>query len=93
MQSMPIWWRWCYWLSPPAWTLYGIITSQLGDITAPLRLTDETRLPVPVQEFLRDYFGYERDFLGVVAGVHVALVVTIAIVFGLCIKFLNFQRR
>ncbi|XP_024534219.1 ABC transporter G family member 37 isoform X1 [Selaginella moellendorffii] len=91
--SMPIWWRWCYWLSPPAWTLYGIITSQLGDITAPLRLTDETRLPVPVQEFLRDYFGYERDFLGVVAGVHVALVVTIAIVFGLCIKFLNFQRR
>ncbi|EFJ25271.1 ATP-binding cassette transporter [Selaginella moellendorffii] len=91
--SMPIWWRWCYWLSPPAWTLYGIITSQLGDITAPLRLTDETRQPVPVQEFLRDYFGYEHDFLGVVAGVHVALVVTIAVVFGLCIKFLNFQRR
>ncbi|KAI4365646.1 hypothetical protein MLD38_021612 [Melastoma candidum] len=26
--QIPIWWRWYYWASPVAWTLYGLVTSQ-----------------------------------------------------------------
>ncbi|BBN01006.1 hypothetical protein Mp_2g03890 [Marchantia polymorpha subsp. ruderalis] len=29
---IPGWWVWFYWISPVAWTLYGLITSQLGDV-------------------------------------------------------------
>ncbi|KAF3673549.1 Pleiotropic drug resistance protein 3 [Capsicum annuum] len=29
---MPIWWRWYYWACPVAWTLYGLVASQFGDI-------------------------------------------------------------
>ncbi|KAI3816188.1 hypothetical protein L1987_15879 [Smallanthus sonchifolius] len=28
--QIPIWWRWYYWGSPVAWTLYGLITSHVG---------------------------------------------------------------
>ncbi|KAG6677538.1 hypothetical protein I3842_14G032500 [Carya illinoinensis] len=31
--QIPIWWRWYYWAYPVAWTLYGLVTSQVGDKT------------------------------------------------------------
>ncbi|PHU19129.1 Pleiotropic drug resistance protein 1 [Capsicum chinense] len=77
---MPIWWRWYYWACPVAWTLYGLVASQFGDIES-------------VEEFLRRYFGFKRDFLGVVAGVLVAYAVVFAFIFAFAIKAFNFQRR
>ena len=38
LQQIPIWWRWYYWASPVAWTLYGLITSQVGDKNASLEI-------------------------------------------------------
>ncbi|PQQ21261.1 pleiotropic drug resistance protein 1 [Prunus yedoensis var. nudiflora] len=29
---IPIWWRWYYWACPVAWTLYGLVASQFGDL-------------------------------------------------------------
>ncbi|KAG5141732.1 hypothetical protein JHK82_017427 [Glycine max] len=31
--SIPVWWRWYYWACPVAWTIYGLVASQFGDIT------------------------------------------------------------
>ncbi|KAF3450289.1 hypothetical protein FNV43_RR06369 [Rhamnella rubrinervis] len=84
---IPIWWRWFYWACPLAWTLYGLVASQFGDVKEMME-TDET-----VEDFLRDYFGYEHKFLGVVATVAVGFAVLFAFVFALSIKILNFQRR
>ncbi|PHT49414.1 Pleiotropic drug resistance protein 3 [Capsicum baccatum] len=84
---MPIWWRWYYWACPVTWTLYGLVASQFGDIETQLT-HDES-----VEEFLRRYFGYKRDFLGVVAGVLVAYAVVFAFIFAFAIKAFNFQRR
>ncbi|RZC82270.1 hypothetical protein C5167_045059 [Papaver somniferum] len=36
--QIPIWWRWYYWASPVAWTLYGLVTSQVGDRTNELQI-------------------------------------------------------
>ncbi|WMV48222.1 hypothetical protein MTR67_041607 [Solanum verrucosum] len=83
---MPIWWRWYYWCCPVAWTLYGLVASQFGDIQTPLG--NET-----VEKFLRRYFGFRHDFLPVVAGVLVAYVVVFAFTFAFAIKAFNFQRR
>ncbi|XP_059287192.1 pleiotropic drug resistance protein 1-like [Lycium ferocissimum] len=84
---MPIWWRWYYWANPVAWTLYGLLASQFGDLQNKLT-NDET-----VEQFLRRYFGFKHDFLGVVAVVIVAYVVVFAFTFALAIKTFNFQKR
>ncbi|EFJ21485.1 hypothetical protein SELMODRAFT_443490 [Selaginella moellendorffii] len=89
--AIPVWWRWYYWASPPAWSLYGLLTSQLGDVTTPLFRADGEE--TTVERFLRSYFGFRHDFLGVVAGVHVGLVVVFAVCFAICIKVFNFQNR
>ncbi|PHT48745.1 Pleiotropic drug resistance protein 1 [Capsicum baccatum] len=84
---IPIWWRWYYWACPVAWTLYGLVASQFGDIQTKLS-DDET-----VEQYLRRYFGFKHDFLGIVAAVIVALPVMFALTFALSIKAFNFQRR
>ncbi|KAK4355026.1 hypothetical protein RND71_027220 [Anisodus tanguticus] len=85
--SMPIWWRWYYWACPVAWTLYGLVTSQFGDLQN--KIADEET----VEQFLRRYFGFKHDFLGVVAVVTIAYAVVFAFTFALAIKVFNFQKR
>lgn len=48
---------------------------------------------VSVKEFLKSYFGFEEDFLGVVAAVIVAFTVLFAAVFATAINVFNFQNR
>ncbi|KAI7983286.1 Pleiotropic drug resistance protein 2 [Camellia lanceoleosa] len=88
---IPIWWRWYYWCSPVAWTIYGIFTSQVGDKTSPLTLTDGSR--TTVKEFLKSSMGFDYDFLIPVVFAHIGWVLLFFFVFAYGIKFLNFQRR
>jgi len=46
-----------------------------------------------VEEFVRNYFGFEYDFLGVVAIVVVSFSVFFALIFTFGIKAFNFQKR
>ncbi|KAJ8542268.1 hypothetical protein K7X08_017134 [Anisodus acutangulus] len=89
--QIPIWWRWYYWGSPVAWTIYGLVTSQVGD------KKDNVEVPgvgeIPLKLYLKEYLGFEYDFLGVVSVAHVAWAVLFCFVFAYGIKFLNFQRR
>ncbi|KAF3450815.1 hypothetical protein FNV43_RR06904 [Rhamnella rubrinervis] len=84
---IPVWWRWYYWACPVAWTLYGMVASQFGDIEDPLD-SGET-----VKHFLRRYFGFRHDFLGVVAAVILSFTVLFAFIFAFSIKAFNFQKR
>ncbi|KAL4182513.1 hypothetical protein AMTRI_Chr11g150490 [Amborella trichopoda] len=88
---IPIWWRWYYWVCPVAWTLYGLITSQVGQIDHEMQIPGQD--PQTVREFLKNSLGYEYSFLGAVVGVHVGIVVLFVLVFAFGIKYLNFQRR
>ncbi|XP_045828646.1 pleiotropic drug resistance protein 2-like [Trifolium pratense] len=89
--QIPIWWRWYYWACPTAWTVYGLVTSQLGD--------KETLIEVPgagtisVKSYLNEQMGFEYDFLGVVAVAHIVFVLVFLFVFAYGIKVLNFQKR
>ncbi|KAM3688044.1 hypothetical protein ACJW31_10G120800 [Castanea mollissima] len=84
---IPIWWRWYYWACPVAWTLYGLFASQYGDVKDLLE-SGET-----VEDFLRNYFGFRNDFLGVVAAVIVGIPVLFGFIFALSIKAFNFQKK
>ncbi|KAI3803436.1 hypothetical protein L1987_31587 [Smallanthus sonchifolius] len=85
--KIPIWWRWYYWANPLAYTLYGVIVSQYGDFDDVLT-SGET-----VKGYLDRYYGFRHDFLGLLAGVHVGLVLIFAFIFAYSIKTFNFQKR
>ncbi|KAK7284172.1 hypothetical protein RJT34_18913 [Clitoria ternatea] len=87
---IPVWWRWYSWANPVAWSLYGLVASQYGDINQRLESTDGR---TTVEGFVRSYFGFKHDFLGVVAAVLVAFPVVFALVFAISVKMFNFQRR
>ncbi|XP_062167430.1 ABC transporter G family member 39 isoform X2 [Alnus glutinosa] len=89
--QIPIWWRWYYWASPVAWTLYGLVTSQVGDKNAVLEVPGIGN--VPLKLFLKGGWGFEYDFLPYVAAAHVVWVFIFFFVFAYGIKFFNFQRR
>ncbi|KAK6945027.1 hypothetical protein RJ641_026129 [Dillenia turbinata] len=59
---------------------YGNVDSKLD--------TGET-----VAEFVENYFGFRYDYLGLVAGVLVALSVIFILTFAYSIKKLNFHKR
>ncbi|RXI04741.1 hypothetical protein DVH24_039015 [Malus domestica] len=82
---------WYYWGSPVAWTIYGIFASQMGDIKKVIEIPGEK--PKAVNQFLKDYLGYEEDFLIAVVFGHVGWVLLFFFMFAYGIKYLNFQRR
>ncbi|KAK7372089.1 hypothetical protein VNO80_05458 [Phaseolus coccineus] len=93
--SIPGWWIWFYYICPIAWTLRGIITSQLGDV--------ETNIVGPgfegsVKEYLSVTLGYETEINGFSAvGLSVIVLLGFIILFfgsfAVSVKVLNFQKR
>ncbi|KAM0000591.1 putative ABC-type sulfate transporter [Helianthus debilis subsp. tardiflorus] len=85
----PIWCRWYYWANPFSWTIYGLITSQLGDENYMLEVPGSGNMTV--KGFIKERFGYEYEFLLVVAIAHVGWILLFFFAFVYAIKFLNFQ--
>ncbi|XP_008786438.3 ABC transporter G family member 45-like [Phoenix dactylifera] len=88
---IPIWWRWFYWANPAAWTVYGLTVSQLGDHVDYIHVaggSDET-----VKKFLKEYLGLQDNHLPLIVTLHFGLIILFLFVFGVSIKYLNFQRR
>ncbi|XP_057789350.1 pleiotropic drug resistance protein 2-like [Salvia miltiorrhiza] len=88
---IPVWWRWYYWGSPVAWTIYGLVTSQVGDSMELVHVPDHGDMPI--KDYLKAFLGYDSDFLGYVALAHVGWALLFFAVFVYGIKVLNFQRR
>lgn len=88
--QLPVYWVWYYWITPTAWTLYGLIGSQLGDVSSTMEANGRQ---VVVRDYLKGYFGFERSFLPYVAVWHIGLVLLFGLVFATCIKIFNFQKR
>ncbi|OVA16669.1 ABC transporter-like [Macleaya cordata] len=89
--QIPKWWVWFYYVCPTSWTLNGLLTSQYGDIdNMEILVFGETKT---VSEFLRDYFGFHHDHLGIVAILLLVFPILFASLFAYCIGKLNFQRR
>ncbi|XP_011005513.1 PREDICTED: ABC transporter G family member 31 isoform X1 [Populus euphratica] len=88
--SIPGWWIWFYYICPIAWTLRGVICSQLGDV--------ETIIVGPgfegtVKKYLEVTFGYGPNMIGASIAALVGFCLLFFIVFALSVKFLNFQKR
>ncbi|KAL5231553.1 hypothetical protein ABZP36_030329 [Zizania latifolia] len=90
-EMIPVWWRWVYWVNPAAWTVYGLMFSQLGDQTELIHVPGQ--LDQMVQEFLEGYLGLQDDYFNLVTCLHLAVITLFALLFFLSIKYLKFQKR
>ncbi|KAJ6851228.1 ABC transporter G family member 45-like isoform X4 [Iris pallida] len=90
-KMIPVWWRWFYWADPAAWTVYGLMFSQLGDhdelIHVPGR-SDQT-----VKEFIEDYLGLQDHYFALIVALHIVVIVLFSLLFVFSIKNLNFQKK
>ncbi|KAK4413837.1 ABC transporter G family member 36 [Sesamum alatum] len=90
--KIPKWWIWYYWICPVAWTVYGLIIGQYGDVQTTIRVAGTATQPM-IKQYIQDHFGYDPNFKGPVAAVLVGFAVFFAFMYAYCIKTLNFQTR
>lgn len=88
--NIPGWWIWFYYVCPIAWSLQGIISSQLGDV--------ETKIMGPgfagsVKEYLKVSLGFHSGMVGPAAAVLSGFSIFFFSVFAISLKVLNFQKR
>ncbi|ONK80620.1 uncharacterized protein A4U43_C01F19870 [Asparagus officinalis] len=88
---IPKWWIWYYWICPTAWTVYGLIVSQYGDLEDVIMVSGQPNQTIKF--YVKDHFGYDTNLMGAVAVVLVGFAVFFALMFAFCIKKLNFQHR
>ncbi|KAI5651239.1 hypothetical protein M9H77_37244 [Catharanthus roseus] len=90
--KIPVWWIWSYWICPLAWTVYGLIVSQYGDIEDTIKVPGMFKDPM-IKYYIKEHFGYDQSFMVLVAMVLVGFTVFFAFMYSYCIKKLNFQTR
>ncbi|KAL6656651.1 hypothetical protein ACP70R_004431 [Stipagrostis hirtigluma subsp. patula] len=90
--ALPVWWRWFYWCDPVAWTIYGVIGSQFGDVDRRVTVHGSSN-DMMVKEFLRESLGIKHDFLGYVVLGHFGFILLFLVLFAYGTKKLNFQKR
>ncbi|KAL5697556.1 ABC transporter G member 36 [Ranunculus cassubicifolius] len=88
---IPKWWVWYYWICPVAWTVYGLIMTQYGDLDDMIRVPDGSMQSI--KNYIDDYYGFKSSFKAPVAVVLVGFATFFAVMYGYCIKTLNFQQR
>ncbi|KAK3130632.1 hypothetical protein QOZ80_6BG0495930 [Eleusine coracana subsp. coracana] len=88
---IPRWWIWYYWICPLAWTVYGLIVTQYGDLQEIITVPGQSNQTISY--YVTHHFGYHRSFMAVVAPVLVLFAVFFAFMYAICIKKLNFQQR
>ncbi|WVZ66097.1 hypothetical protein U9M48_015371 [Paspalum notatum var. saurae] len=92
--ALPIWWRWYYWCDPVAWTIYGVIGSQFGDISRNVTIAgSSTNSNITVKEVLNETLGIKHDFIGYVVLAHFGFILLFLFLFAYGTKALNFQKR
>ncbi|XWS28696.1 hypothetical protein CRYUN_Cryun25bG0093500 [Craigia yunnanensis] len=87
---IPGWWIWFYYICPVAWTLKGIISSQLGDVET---MIVEPTFEGTVKEYVHTVLGIGPNMIGVSVAVLIGFCILFFSIFGFSLKFLNFQKR
>ncbi|CAL8462536.1 g2069 [Coccomyxa elongata] len=87
---MPVWWRWYSYLDPVAWTLSGVIGSQLGDVEDIINVQGQN---IPVNQYVSETYGFDKDSLWYTVLVLLGFSIVFWFVVAGALKFLNYQKR
>jgi hypothetical protein len=78
-------------LCPTAWSLYGLVVSQFGDVMT-VMVGDDSKGRT-VKAYIEDTYGFKHSWVGWVAAVVVGFAALFGALFGFAIMKLNFQKR
>ncbi|CAM6119568.1 unnamed protein product [Calypogeia fissa] len=90
--QFPVWSKWAYWLDPIAYTIYGVLVSQFGDLDDVYTVARDGS-HMTVKQLLRKSYGFKHNFLWFVAWMSIMIPTIFAVIFVVCIKYLNYQQR
>ena len=88
---MPGWYAWYYFVNPFAYSLQGIVLSQLGDVDDLVALPDGGS--VSVKQALALTFGYHYDFLGYNVLIMIGFCLVFIVSGLICLQKLKFQTK
>jgi len=91
--DLPPWWKWYgAYLNPVAWTVYGLCTTQLGDVTGQPVALDNGGITT-VSQYLEDRFGFYYGMRGWCAFILVGFIAVFRIASIAAVRILVFQKR
>ncbi|KAK9836509.1 hypothetical protein WJX74_001987 [Apatococcus lobatus] len=95
--QIPGWWIWYYWLDPLTYTIYGLVASQLGDLSdasnpSHLIVTLEGKT-VTISAYLQEIYGFHHDFVGYCVLVLIGFIVMFHTVSAAAHARFNFQTK
>ena len=78
-------------MDPVAWSLYGLLTSQLGNVQA--TIIDFNGQVVSVADFMVERFGYHYSMIGPIVAILFAFVLFFRGLSVWALTRINFQKR
>lgn len=91
MQAIRGWWIWAYYINPLAWTTYGLVTSQLGDVQSPI--TEPDGRQISVADYVRTTWDFKHSHVGWCALVLIGFCIFFRVISTLALQKLHFQSR
>ena len=82
-----------YYLNPVSWTLYGLVASNVGDLSDQFITLNGETTPISVPQFLRQQFDYRHDWLGWVVLILLGWIIVFWLLGAYAFKRFNFQKR
>lgn len=79
--------------NPISWTLYGLIASQLGDVTDERILLTDGTSDQTVAQFVRSDLGFKHSYVPVALACLLGFVILFWLLAVMAVRFLNFQKR
>lgn len=81
-----------YFLNPLAYTIWGLIGSQLSDV-ADVMLTSQTGMQMALNEYMTTTYKFRHAFIGVAAAVLIAFIVLFHLLTAFALQRLNYLKR
>ena len=91
MQAIRGWWLWAHYVNPLAWTTYGLVASQLGDVQSLVVQHDGSQ--ITVVDYISTYLGFQHNFIGWCMLILVGFSVFFRVVSTVALQHCRFQSR
>lgn len=81
-----------YFLNPLAYTIWGLVGSQLSDVSD-VMLVSQTGMQMALNEYMTTTYKFRHAFIGVAAAVLIAFIVLFHLLTAFALKRFNFLKR
>ena len=88
---IPDGWIWAYWTNPVSYTLYGLVSNQLGDVQTPVELPSGVK--ISVERFVEQYYGFKHSFYPWTIVILIPFIVVFRLGAYLAVRHIKFQNR